>query len=54
MLRARGILTTQQEADYYAGFIEHLGGVFNAFTALIPQLTKAFPDHPHYRASAPL
>ena len=46
MLRARGILTTQQEeADYYTHFITHLGVVFDAFIAMIPQLKKALPDH---------
>jgi surface carbohydrate biosynthesis protein len=45
VLRARGILTTQQEADYYTHFITHLGVVFDAFIAMIPQLKKALPDH---------
>lgn len=45
VLRARGILTKQEEADYYTRFIAHLGTVFEAFVALIPQLAKALPDH---------
>lgn len=45
VLRARGILTKQEEADYYTRFIAHLGTVFEAFVAMIPQLTKALPDH---------
>ena len=45
VLRTRGILTKREEEDYYNRFIAHLGVVFEAFLAMIPQLAKALPDH---------
>jgi surface carbohydrate biosynthesis protein len=44
VLRARGLLSRNDQADYYRRSVEHLGDVFQAFAAAIPQLANAFPD----------
>lgn len=45
VLRARGVLTKKEQEDFYIRFVDHLGQVFDAFAAMIPQLARAMPDH---------
>jgi surface carbohydrate biosynthesis protein len=44
VLRARGILTKNEQEDYYQRSVEHLGEVFRFFANAVPKLAAAFPN----------
>jgi surface carbohydrate biosynthesis protein len=44
VLRARGILSKDEQKPYYQRSVEHLGEVFRFFADAVPKLAAAFPD----------
>jgi len=44
VLRARGILSSDEQKPYYQSVVEHLGEVFGYFAEAVPQLAARFPD----------
>lgn len=44
VLRARGILTKDEQEHYYQRSVEHLGEVFRFFANAVPKLAATFPD----------